>query len=164
MANENTDGNSATENKQVAIQKIYLKDSSFEAPNTPSVFGQEWKPHVNLNISTKNQVVGEGAYEVVLTITAEASIGEQTAFLCEIHQAGVFVLQGLSDDEMKRVLGSFCPNQLYPYARETVSDLVGKGGFPNLMLQPIDFNTLLEHHQREVEKAQTEAEQSPDRH
>ena len=164
MENENVAGNAGTENKQVAIQKIYLKDSSFEAPNTPSVFTQEWKPHVNLNISTKNQSVGEGAHEVVLTITAEASVGEQTAFLCEIQQAGVFMLTGLDDEEMKRVLGSFCPNQLYPYARETMSDLVGKGGFPNLMLQPIDFNTLLDHHQREVAKAQDEAEQSTERH
>lgn len=164
MANENTEATSEAEGKQVAIQKIYLKDSSFEAPNTPTVFTEEWKPHVNLNISTKNQPVGEGAHEVVLTITAEASVGEQTAFLCEIQQAGVFVLQGMTDEEMKRILGSFCPNQLYPYARETVSDLVGKGGFPNLMLQPIDFNTLLDHHQRELAKAQNEADQTPDRH
>ncbi len=148
MANEDAAAGgqqaAADNQKQVGLQRIYLKDSSFESPHSPAVFTQEWKPQVNLNISAKNTLVDTDTYEVVLTVTVEAKLGEQNAFLCEVHQAGLFILRGLTSEELKPVIGSFCPNQLFPFAREAISDLVGKGGFPQLMLQPINFDALLQ--------------------
>ena len=168
MANEESAGISqdtaAQGQKQIGVSRIYLKDSSFESPHTPAVFAKEWKPHVNLNISAGNTKVDTDTYEVVLTVTAEAKIEDQNAFLCEVQQAGIFLLKGLTEEELKPVLGSFCPNQLFPYAREAISDLVGKGGFPQLMLQPINFDALLEHHRRELAKASQEAAQADDKH
>ena len=168
MANDETGAAtqeaSSQEQKQVGVQRIYLKDSSFESPHTPAVFAKEWKPQVNLNIAAANTRLESDVYEVVLTVTAEAKLDEQNAFLCEVQQAGIFILKGLTEEELKPVLGSFCPNQLFPYAREAVSDLVGKGGFPQLMLQPINFDALLQHHSREVAKARDEAAATDERH
>lgn len=137
------------EQKQVGMQRIFLKDASFESPNSPAVFTKEWKPQVNLNISAKNTLIETDTYEVVLTVTVEAKVDEENAFLCEVHQAGIFILKGLTQEELKPVIGSFCPNQLFPFAREAVSDLVGKGGFPQLMLQPINFDALMQAHERQ---------------
>ena len=165
MANEETGAaQAAQDQKQVGVQRIYLKDASFESPHTPAVFAEEWKPQVNLNISANNTRVDAQTWEVVLTVTAEAKIDDQNAFLCEVHQAGVFIVKGLTEEELKPVLGSFCPNQLFPYAREAISDFVGKGGFPQLMLQPINFDALLAHHNREVAKAAAEAAESGEKH
>lgn len=126
----------------VGLQKVYLKDCSFEAPNSPAIFTGEWRPTVSLNIATNQRVLDDGNYEVTLSLTVEAKHGENTAFLVEAHTAGIFVLRGLDDGELLKVLGSFCPQQLYPYAREVISDLTGKGGFPQLHLQPVNFEGL----------------------
>lgn len=160
MANETAATGDAMQSKQVGIQRIYLKDSSFEAPGTPAVFTQEWKPKINLNLSTANRKmdveVEPGAedpgdvYEVTLTVEARAMLGDNTAFLCEVKQSGLFFLKGLSAEELTQVLGSFCPSQLYPYAREAISDLVGKGGFPSLALQPVNFDGMLAESQRKA--------------
>ena len=153
-----------TPQKQILIQKLYLKDSSFEAPNTPQVFTEEWRPEINLNLQTKNQVVGEDLREVVLSVTAEAKLGEKTAFICEVQQAGVFMIKGFSDEEQGQLVGAYCPNLLFAFAREAVTDLVGKGGFPGLLLQPVNFEALYLKQMQEVAKAKAESESTADKH
>ena len=154
----------ATGDRQVAIQRIYTKDVSFESPKAPDVFNEEWKPDINLQLNTRAAKREDGTYEVVLTVTVDTKNDNGSVFLCEVHQAGVFVINGFSDDEVKQVTGSFCPNQLFPYARAVIADLVNKGGFPNLALQPINFDALLAQHQQELQKAQAEATQTEERH
>ncbi len=128
------------------IQRIYVKDISFEAPNTPQTFVEEWKPEVSLNLETKSNRIQDNAHEVVLSITATVSTGKKTAFLIEVHQAGVFVVSGFPNEQLHQMLGSFCPNILFPYAREVVSDMVVRGGFPQLILAPVNFDALYEQH------------------
>lgn len=146
MANENQPegGPAAAEGseKQLAIQKIYLKDCSFEAPNTPAAFIGEWKPNIKLNVAMNNNKVSEETVEVVLSITVEAVNEEKTAFLCEVQQAGLFLMTGFAEQETQQIYGIYIPGILFPYAREVISDLVGKGGFPQLMLQPMPFDQL----------------------
>lgn len=143
--------------KQILIQKLYLKDSSFEAPNTPAVYSQEWRPEINLNLQTKNSQVGENLREIVLSVTAEAKLGETVAFIVEVHQAGVFLIKGFSEEENNQLIGAYCPNLLFPFAREAVTDLVGKGGFPGLLLQPVNFEALYLQQMQEMTKAKAEA-------
>tara|TARA_R110000868_G_scaffold52240_6_gene165314 strand:- start:60 stop:533 length:474 start_codon:yes stop_codon:yes gene_type:complete len=131
------------------IQRIFVKDISFEAPNTPQTFVEEWKPEVSLNLETKSNRIQDNAHEVVLSITATVSTSKKTAFLIEVHQAGVFVVDGFPDDQLHQMLGSFCPNILFPYAREVVSDMVVRGGFPQLILAPVNFDALYEQHLNE---------------
>jgi preprotein translocase subunit SecB len=135
----------------VALQKVYIKDSSFEAPNSPEIFTGEWRPSVSLNIGTKHAALGDDNYEVVLSLTADVKQGDKTAFLVEVHQAGIFVLKGLNEQDLGQVVGTFCPQQLYPYAREVISDLSGKGGFPQLHLQPVNFDGLAAEARRRQE-------------
>ncbi len=150
--------------RQVAIQRIYVKDISFESPKAPEVFAEEWKPDINLQLNTRSAKRDDGTYEVVLTVTIDTKNDNGSVFLCEVQQAGVFAINGFSDEEVKQVAGSFCPNQLFPYARAAIADLVSRGGFPNLALQPINFDALLAQHQQEMQKAQTEAAQTEERH
>jgi preprotein translocase subunit SecB len=141
MAEQKTDGIDPSQ-ITVALQRVYLKDSSFEAPNSPAIFQGDWRPTVQLNIGTSMNELGDAAYESVLSLTVEAKQGDKTAFLIEVQQAGVFVLQGLPPGDLQRALMTFCPQQLYPYAREVVSDLSSKGGFPALQLQPVNFDAV----------------------
>ena len=140
-------------NQQFAIQKIYIKDVSFESPNSPAMFTQEWQPEVNLDMNTNTQLLNEGVYEVVLSLTATVKNAEQTAFLVEIQQAGIFTINGFAEKDMGHMLGSFCPNVLFPYAREAVSDLVTKGGYPPLILAPVNFDALYAQHMAQQEQA-----------
>ena len=144
MAEESSDpvAGTAEDAKQIGVQRIYIKDSSFEAPNTPEIYAENWNPQTNLNIKTASRNVGEDTWEVVLTLTVDAKMGETTAFLIELHQAGLFTLRGYGEDEMRALLSNYCPSLLYPYGREAVSSLVSKGGFPQLLLQPINFDAL----------------------
>lgn len=128
------------------IQRIYVKDISFESPNTPHTFTEEWKPEVSLNLETKSTRINDNLHEVVLSITATVMSNKKTAFLIEVHQAGVFVINGFESDQLHQMLGSFCPNVLFPYAREVVSDLVVRGGFPQLILAPVNFDALYAQH------------------
>lgn len=140
--------------KEVALQKIFVKDLSFESPSAPGIFmTREWKPQTNLNLRSSHRVVGEQTHEVVLTITVEAKLEDKTVFLVELHQAGLFQISGVADDELGPVVGSFCPNILYPYAREAVSSLVQRGGFPEFLLQPIDFDSLYAQSQQQAQTA-----------
>ena len=129
--------------KQIAIQKIYIKDFSFESPKSPQIFqSQDWAPKTDLNLRSAHTAVTDDAHEVVLTVTIEAKDGENTAFLVELHQAGLFHVAGYTDDEFKAIVGSFCPNILFPYARESIATIITKGGFPEFILQPINFDAL----------------------
>jgi len=139
---------------QFEIQRIFVKDVSFESPNTPHTFVEEWKPEVTLNLETKSSRIQDNVHEVVLSITATVSTGDKTAFLIEVNQAGVFMIAGFPDDQLHQMLGSFCPNVLFPYAREAVSDLVVRGGFPQLILAPVNFDALYAQH---MEKQTTDA-------
>lgn len=139
---------------QFAIQRLYIKDSSFEAPNSPALFLKEWRPEVDLSLDNKANLLDDSAREVVLTVTVTVKVGDQIAFLVEVKQAGIFTVQGFTDEQLEHMLGSFCPNILYPYAREAVTDLVMRGGFPQLYLSPINFDLLLEQHKKQKKDGQ----------
>ncbi len=141
MADTNT-----PDEKQFAIQKIYTKDISFETPNSPKIFTQKWEPSLDLNLGTNVENLENSMYEVSLSITVTVKIGDTIAYLVEIKQAGIFTISGFSEQEMGPMLGSFCPATLFPYAREAISDLVAKGGFPQLILAPVNFDALYMQH------------------
>lgn len=140
------------------IQKIYTKDISFETPNSPDIFAlTEWKPDVNVQINNSGKALNqEGMHEVVLGLTVTAKQGDKVAYLVEIQQAGIFQAQGYEQAQMGHLLGSFCPNILFPYAREVVSDLVARGGFPQLLLAPVNFDALYAQHMQQQQQAQAE--------
>jgi len=139
--------------KQFAIQKIYTKDISFETPNAPKIFTLKWEPGLDLNLGTHVEPLENSMYEVSLTITVTVKIADSTAYLVEVNQAGIFSVAGFSDQEMGPMLGSFCPNILFPYAREVVPDLVSKGGFPQLILAPVNFDALYLQHLQQAQQA-----------
>jgi preprotein translocase subunit SecB len=139
--------------KQFAIQKIYTKDISFETPNAPKVFTLKWEPALDLNLGTHVEPLENSMYEVSLTLTVTVKIADSTAYLVEVNQAGIFSVAGFSEQEMGPMLGSFCPNILFPYAREVVSDLVSKGGFPQLILAPVNFDALYMQHLQQAQQA-----------
>lgn len=131
------------ENQQFAIQKIYLKDVSFESPNSPQAFTDgDWKPKINVQINSSNSVIAQDTYEVVLSVTVTANQNEKTAFLAEVKQAGIFTMVGFPEENLGGMVGAFCPESLFPYAREAISELISKGGFPQLLLAPVNFNAL----------------------
>jgi len=126
---------------QLALQAVYLKDCSYEAPNGPRVDG-EWNPQINLDLHTGANALGTDVREVVLTVTVSAKQGEATLFLVEVKQAGVFLIRNLPEPELKRAIASICPSVLFPYARAAVSQLVTQGGFPQFLLPPVNFDAL----------------------
>jgi preprotein translocase subunit SecB len=132
----------AAPQKQLLLQKIYVKDLSFESPKAPKIFTQNVSPQTQLNVRSGAQLVAQDTHEVTLTITVEAKDKDSTLFLAEVAQSGIFVIQGYTADEQQILLGSFCPNTLYPFAREVIADLVTKGGFPQLLLQPLNFDAI----------------------
>lgn len=145
------------ENQQFAIQKIYLKDVSFESPNSPQSFTEgEWKPQVNVQINSANQAIAQDIYEVVLSITVTAKQNDKTAFLVEVKQAGVFTIAGMPDENLAGMLGAYCPESLFPFAREAIAEMISKGGFPQLLLAPVNFNALY------AQQVQQQVEQAPD--
>ena len=128
---------------QFALQRIYVKDISFESPKAPAIFKGQWQPEVKLDLNTSNaQLDEDGMYEVVLSLTATVMHGEETAFVAEVHQGGIFLAKNLPDADLHRTLGAFCPNLLFPYAREAIDSLVTRGSFPALMLAPVNFDAL----------------------
>jgi preprotein translocase subunit SecB len=128
--------------KQLVLQKIYVKDLSFESPKAPMVFTTNVAPQTQLNMRSNAQEVAPDTQEVTLTLTIEAKDKDTTLFLVEVAQSGIFLIQGYTADERAILIGSFCPNTLYPFAREAIADIVAKGGFPQLLLQPINFDAL----------------------
>ena len=146
--------------KRLSITKIYLKDSSFESPRSPAIFRQgEWKPQTNLNLRSSHSAVEGDHHEIVLTITIEAKEDDKSCFLIELQQAGLFEIAGYEGEELQAIVGSFCPNILFPYARETIASLIQKGGFPEFVLQPINFDALyLQSKQQQMAAAAGDAE------
>lgn len=139
----NGDGSGAAGNRSFMLQQLYVKDLSFESPNSPQVFTETGiEPETELNIRNGHQALGDNRFEVVLHIRVHAQKEDRTIFLAEVDQAGVFLIEGYDQEQTALLLGTQCPGTLFPYARETVSALVGKGGFPPLILQPINFETL----------------------
>ena len=149
--------------REFAIQRIYIKDISYEAPNAPQIFNAEWKPESNLNLNSEAKQVGEDSYEVVLSVTVTTKVDGKVAFLVEAQQAGIFRLVGFPDEEKNHMLGSYCPNTLFPYLREVVSDLVMKGSFPQLVLTPVNFDALYAQHLAEKTAKET-ADSNPTTH
>ena len=124
------------------IQKIYTKDISFESPSSPNIFREEWEPELDLQMSNVYNKIDDDTHEITLVVTVTAKVGDKTAFLVEVKQAGIFTLTGYSKEEMGPLIGSYCPNTLFPFAREVISDVVLKGGFPQLVLAPVNFDAL----------------------
>jgi len=155
MADEQINAVADEQQVQFAIQRIYVKDISFEAPNSPAIFRKDWQPEVKLDLDTRSDKLDDNTFEVVLSLTVTASIGEETAFLCEVQQAGIFSIPTVSDAQMAHMLAAFCPNILFPYAREAVSSLVNRGTFPQLNLAPVNFDALFAQY---VQQRQAEAQ------
>ena len=129
------------------IQKIYTKDVSFESPNAPEIFTGPLQPQLNVDLNVESKELTDDVYHVVVRVTATTTLeDDKTAFLCEVEQAGIFTLQGFNDQELGYLLGAQCPNVLFPYARETVSDMVTRGGFPQLLLEPVNFEMMYQQH------------------
>jgi len=128
--------------RQFALRQLYVKDISFESPNVPGIFSGPVEPDVKLNLHSAHKSVAEDVYEVVLNLNVHATVKDKSLFLVEVEQAGLFQVSGYTVDEVKVILGTHCPATLFPYAREVISSLVGRGGFPTLLLQPINFEAL----------------------
>lgn len=157
MTDLSLDQQQQTAETQFMIQRVYLKDASFEAPNTPQSFQQQWEPELALDLNTKHVKLEENVYEVVLTVTATVKNQNATAFLAEVKQAGIFTIQGAPTQQLDHLLGSFCPSILFPYAREAITSQVIRGSFPQLVLAPINFDALYMQ-QLEDKKQAAEAE------
>ena len=128
---------------QFALQRIYLKDASFESPKSPHGFREQWKPKVNLELNSRHDLIENSLYQVVLRVTVTVSTeDDELMYLVEVQQAGIFLVDGLEENARLHTLGSFCPNVLFPYAREVIDSLVVKGSFPPLMLNPVNFDAI----------------------
>ena len=140
--NENEAAAQQPAGQQFAIQRTYIKDSSFETPMGVKVFTQQFQPQVKMDVNTSGSKVADTAHEIVLTVTITAKLEEETAYIIELQQAGIFAISGFEDDQLKHVLGAVCPNFLFPYAREAIDNMAVRGGFPPISLAPIDFDAI----------------------
>jgi len=140
------------------IEKIYIKDASLEVPNAPHVFLQQEAPQVGIELSNAGRAIGDGAFEVEITVTVTSKAEENVVFLVEVAQAGIFQIRNVPNENLEAILGITCPNILFPYAREAVSDLVTRAGFPAVLLNPINFEALFA--QQKQQQAQQQAEQA----
>jgi len=149
-----------SEEQQVVfgIEKIYVKDVSLEIPNAPQIFLEQGTPSINVEVHTKAEQLGEGAFEAVLTVTVTSKLeGDKTVFLVEAAQAGIFRIQNVAQEDIEPLLGIACPNILYPYVREVVSDMVSRAGFPPVVLQPMNFEAVYQQ-QKQMQAAQGQSE------
>jgi len=143
------------------IQRIFTKDISFETPNSPKIFQTEWKPEVKLDLDTRSNKLDDNVYEVVLSLTVTAKLEEQVAFLCEVKQAGIFTLGSMSEQQLAHALGAYCPNVLFPYARELVASLVSRGTFPQLNLAPVNFDAMFQQYMQKQAEGQAKPVEAP---
>ena len=164
MSEENSKNNAAATNesdkevKQIFhIQKIYTKNVSFESPNSPEIFLKEFKPELDVDLNIEAKSLEDGVHHVVVRVTATIKVEDTTAFLCEVEQAGIFAISGFDDANLQYLLAVQCPNTLFPFAREAISDLVTKGGFPQLLLEPVNFEAMFANHMQQAQAA-TESE------
>ena len=144
-----------TDLPQLALERIYVKDLSLEVPGA-EVFTREWQPELDINLSSSAEKLDDFHYQVVLTVNVTANNGGSVAFVAEVHQAGIFMLQNIPDDQLGAILGAYCPNVLFPYAREVVSDIVNRGSFPQLLLAPVNFDQAYAQTLAQQEQAQPE--------
>lgn len=144
----------ATEEQQQAqfqLQKLYMKDVSFELPNAPQIFQVDGQVEIKMNLAQKVENLSEGVHEVMLTVTVTAMLDEKTAYLAEVQQAGIFSIRGLNEQATHAALNTLCPHTLFPYARRSITDLVADGGFPPLVLQPINFDQIYAQRMQEAQ-------------
>jgi preprotein translocase subunit SecB len=141
---------------QFQIQKLYTKDVSFELPNAPQVFQEEGQADVKMSLSQRVEGLGENLHEVVLTVTVTATVGEKTAYLAEVAQAGIFLVAGFNEQATHAVMNTLCPGTLFPYARQTITSLIADGGFPPLTLQPVNFEQLYAQRMQQMMNEQKE--------
>ena len=146
-----------TSDSQFSIQKIYVKDISFETPNTPDAFKMEWKPVVDMNITNEATPLGDDLFDVVLAVTLTVKIDDKVIYLVEINQAGIFLIKNFPEDLLSRMLATSCANILFPFAREAISDTVVRGGFPQLLLSPVDFFALYEKQRKQASEQAKES-------
>ncbi len=149
--------NAENQGPTMSLQKIYTKDVSFEAPNAPHIFNEKGQPDIKLNMNQKVNKLDDVTFEVALTATVTCTVNEQTTYLVEVCVAGVFTMQNFADQALHQTLGVYCPNVLFPYVRQQVSDLVMAGGFQPLMLQPVNFEQM---YNQQMQQAQEQAASS----
>ena len=138
---------SNTPTRQVLLQRIYLKDASVEVPQAPQVFTRQWNPQLDVQVGTTTVALGNDIHQVMLTVTVTAKLGEETGFLVEVHQAGIFQVAGFAaESDLQAILAGYCPGVVFPFAREAVADLIQRSGFPPVLLQPINFEALYVEH------------------
>jgi preprotein translocase subunit SecB len=169
MADENqTNAEGATEQKQeapqFAIQRVYTKDISFETPNSPAIFQKEWKPELKLDLDTRSAKLSDDTYEVILALTVTATVEGQTAFLAEVQQAGIFTIGNLPETQLAHTIGAFCPTTLFPYARESVANLVNRGSFPQINLAPVNFDALFASYVQQANEKAAQASAGAETH
>ena len=153
-------GGEAQGEMHFSLQRIYVKDLSLEVPGAPGVFKQDWDPDINMEFNSYSTRVEESLYEVVLKLRVTAKNQEQVAFMVELEQAGLFRVRGMPEERMEHLLGSYCPSILFPYARESVSDAVNRGSFPQLLLAPVNFDALYAEARKRRQQEQEQAESS----
>ena len=136
---------------QFQLQKLYMKDVSFELPNAPQIFQDDGQVEIKMNLAQRVENLAEGVHEVVLTVTVTANLGEKTAYLAEVQQAGIFAISGLNEQATHAAVNTLCPHTLFPYARRAITDLVADGGFPPLVLQPINFDQIYTQRMQEAQ-------------
>ena len=153
MAEEQTPTAAETEQQQAQfqLQKLYMKDVSFELPNAPQIFQEDGQVEIKMNLAQRVENLAEGVHEVVLTVTVTANLGEKTAYLAEVQQAGIFAISGLNEQAEHAAINTLCPHTLFPYARRAITDLVADGGFPPLVLQPINFEQVYAQRMQEAQ-------------
>ncbi len=160
MAEENQQGAAdSTQEAQMAVQHVYLKDASFEAPNMLELDQRAGEPEVNINMSQRSENIGEGRYHIVLQVTVTSKQGDKTAFLCEVQFGGFFQLTGFSEQQVPYVINVLCPNVLFPYCRSQIGALVSAGGFFMPPLQPVNFEAVFRQRLEEARKQQAADEQ-----
>ncbi|OCG28737.1 protein-export chaperone SecB [Gilliamella sp. Fer1-1] len=141
---------------QFAIQRIYTKDVSFETNNVPEIFTKQWQPDLNIELNSSSQVLSENVYEIALRVTVTVKQQDEVVYICEVTQAGIFSLIGFDEGQIQHCVGAYCPNILFPYAREVVSSLVNKGTFPQVNLEPVNFEALfINYLQQQAEPTET---------
>lgn len=147
--------------RRFMIQRIYTSDISFEIPNHPQTFaGMRWTPDIDVRLSNKGEKIRNNVHEVTLTVTVTAKLEDKTAYLVEVQQTGVFKLENIGDEELAAIIGSACPTILFPYARELISNLITRGGFPHLILNPVNFDALYMEHLKETREKEQQQEHS----
>lgn len=140
------------------VQKIFIKDLSFESPNSPAVFREQWQPKTDIHLAAQNSKIEDEIYEVTLHVTVTSAQDDKTAFLVDLKQTGIFLIKGFAEEQLNHLLGSYCPHTLFPFAREAISDFVTKGGFPPLLLSPVNFDALYSQQLAKLKEQQSSSD------